>query len=167
MGFYGTVFCGTVFCGTVFCGTGEPAKGESMKTWIQVANTNDVTTNGGGCVLLGGVQIALFKVQKPGGTLEWYAAQNLCPHDRRQVLSRGLTGDAQGEPKVACPLHKNAFSLRTGEHLGGGSAKGEWTLETFPVKEVEGLIFVEFETERLGLPPTGVNHEPEHTYEPN
>ncbi len=147
-------------------GTGERAKGESMKTWIQVANTTDVMTNGGGCVLLGGVQIALFKLQKPGGGLEWYAVQNLCPHDTRQVLSRGLTGDVQGEPKAACPLHKNAFSLRTGEHLGAG-AKGEWTLETFPVKEVKGLIFVEFETTRLEPLPTGVNREPGHAHGPN
>ena len=159
------MFYGTAFYGTVFYGTGEPAKGESMKSWIQVAKTNDVTTNGGGCVLLGGVQIALFKLQTGGG-LEWYAVQNLCPHDRRQVLSRGLTGDAKGEPKVACPLHKNAFSLRTGEHLGGSSAKGKWTLETFPVKEVEGLIFLEFETERLPT-PTGANREPGHAHSPN
>ena len=99
--------------------------------------------------------------------LVWYAVQNLCPHDRRQILSRGLTGDAQGEPKVACPLHKNAFSLRTGEHLGGGSAKGEWTLETFPVKEAEGLIFLEFDTSRLEPLSTGVNHEPGHAHGPS
>lgn len=135
-----------------------------MKSWIQVAGLDDVMVNGGGCVLLGGVQIALFKLQKLGGETEWYAVQNLCPHDTRQVLSRGLTGDAQGEPKVACPLHKNAFSLRTGEHLGGSTAKPEWTLETFPVKEVEGLIFVEFETSRLEPLPTGVNREPEHGF---
>lgn len=120
-----------------------------MKTWIKVANSDDVTANGGGCVKLGGVQIALFKVQAPGAAsgeaLEWYAVQNLCPHDSRQVLSRGLTGDVQGEPKVACPLHKNAFSLRTGEHLGGQ----KWQLETFPVKEVEGAVFIKFDTSRL------------------
>ncbi len=138
-----------------------------MKLWIQVAHLDDVTPNGGGCVLLGGVQLALFKLQKPGGVREWYAVQNLCPHDTRQVLSRGLTGDVRGEAKVACPLHKNALSLRTGEHLGGNSANPEWTLTTFPVKEVEGLIFVEFDTERLEPLPTGVDREPEHTHGPN
>lgn len=139
-----------------------------MKSWIQVAKLDDVTPNGGGCVLLGGVQIALFKLQKPGtDSAEWYAVQNLCPHDSRQVLSRGLTGDVQGEPKVACPMHKNAFSLRTGEHLGGASSRGDWTLETFPVKEVEGLIFVEFDVSRLGPLSTGVNRERGHAYESN
>lgn len=119
-----------------------------MKTWIRVANAEDVIPNGGGCVKLGRVQIALFKIQEPGGKLTWYAVQNLCPHDRRQVLSSGLTGDAQGEPKVACPLHKNAFSLATGAHLGDQ----EWRLETFPVREVEGVVFIEFDTARLTPP---------------
>ena len=132
-----------------------------MKTWIRVAHSDDVITGGGGCVKLGDVQIALFKIQGPGGALTWYAVQNLCPHDRRQVLSSGLTGDAQGEPKVACPLHKNAFSLATGAHLGGGSADGDWTLETFPVKEVEGAIFLEFDTVRLTSTPSEARHESE------
>jgi nitrite reductase (NADH) small subunit len=140
-----------------------------MKTWIKVANSDDVSANGGGCVKLGGlhggVQIAVFKLQPPGGETTWYAVQNRCPHDRRQVLSSGLTGDVQGEPKVACPLHKNTFSLRTGAHLGGGLADRDWTLETFPVKEVEGVVFVEFDTARLTLPPTGVSGEPDHPYE--
>lgn len=139
-----------------------------MKSWIQVAHSNDVIVNGCCCVLLGGVQIALFKLQKlSSDSAEWYAVQNLCPHDTRQVLSRGLTGDVQGEPKVVCPMHKNAFSLRTGEHLGGASSMGEWTLETFPVKEVEGLIFLEFDMERLGPLPTGVNREQGHAHESN
>ena len=72
-------------------------------------------------------------------------------------------GDAQGEPKVACTLHKNAFSLVTGAHLGGGSANGNWTLETFPVREVEGVVFVEFDTARLTPPAemaTGASREP-------
>lgn len=123
-----------------------------MKTWIKVANSDDVSANGGGCVKLGEVQIAVFKLQPPGGETTWYAVQNLCPHDHRQVLSSGLTGDAQGEPKVACPLHKNAFSLRTGAHLGDQA----WTLETFPVKEVEGSVFVEFDTARLTPPPANI-----------
>jgi nitrite reductase (NADH) small subunit len=135
-----------------------------MKTWIKVANSDDVSANGGGCVKLGGVQIAVFKLQPPGGETTWYAVQNLCPHDRRQVLSSGLTGDAAGEPKVACPLHKNAFSLRTGAHLGGGSTNQDWTLETFSVKEVAGEVFVEFDAVRptplLANVGTEVSREP-------
>ena len=38
-----------------------------MKTWIYVANSDDVALNGGGCVKLGGVQIVRFKLQPPAG----------------------------------------------------------------------------------------------------
>ena len=134
-----------------------------MTSWIRVAHSDDVSANGGGCVKLGSVQIALFKLQRPGAEPEWYAVQNLCPHDSRQVLSRGLSGDLKGEPKVACPLHKNNFSLATGEHLAGTSSKPEWRLETFPVKEEGGAVFIEFDTARLTPPPEAV-YESGQTY---
>jgi nitrite reductase (NADH) small subunit len=134
-----------------------------MKSWIHVASSDDVALHGGGCVKLGDVQIALFKLPTAEGQTKWYAVQNKCPHDSRQVLSRGLTGDAKGEPKVACPLHKNNFSLRTGEHLAGASSNLEWTLTTFAVKEVEGAIFLEFDTARLG-PQQGAHYEPRHAH---
>ena len=105
-------------------------------TWLHVAKTSDFAATGRGCVKLGDKQIAIFTVEN-----EWYAVQNLCPHRQQMVLSRGLVGDAQGEPKVACPLHKNAFSLRTGEHFGG-----EYRLETYQVKEVNGQVYVRLET---------------------
>ena len=109
----------------------------------------------GGCVKLGGVQIALFRVPDGDGYTAgstWYAVQNLCPHDHRQVLSRGLIGDVNGEPKAACPSHKNTFSLSTGERLAGTSSKVAWRLEAFPVKEEGGFVFVAFGTSRLNPP---------------
>ena len=104
-------------------------------TWLHVANTSDFAATGRGCVKLGDKQIAIFNVEN-----EWYAVQNKCPHRQQMVLSRGLVGDVQGEPKVACPLHKNAFSLRTGKHFGG-----EYRLETYQVKEVNGQVYMRLE----------------------
>lgn len=63
-----------------------------------------------------------------------------------------------GEPKVACPLHKNVFSLWTGEHLGGSSTN-DWQ-ETFLVKEVGGAVFLELGTARFTPPPAEVSREP-------
>jgi nitrite reductase/ring-hydroxylating ferredoxin subunit len=55
------------------------------------------------------------------------------------VLSRGLLGDANGEPKVACPQHKKTFSLRTGACLSGDVP----ALRTFPVRVDGERVLVE------------------------
>lgn len=102
-----------------------------MSKWVKVCTTEDILENGGSCVKVNGEQIAIFNFDHRG---EWYAVQNMCPHKQQYVLSRGLIGDAAGEPKIACPLHKNNFSLCTGKHLGGNN---DWTLKTYPIK-VEG-----------------------------
>jgi nitrite reductase (NADH) small subunit len=115
--------------------------------WVNVAPETAFLPNGGGCVKLGELQIAIFNFAKD----EWYAVQNQCPHQQQMVLSRGLIGDANGEPKVACPLHKNSFSLCTGEHLGGNT---DWKLQIYPVKVEGGAVWLEVPQailERAGL----------------
>ncbi len=100
-----------------------------------VGHIGDFPRDGGACVLVNGEQVAIFNF----GHTEWYAVQNSCPHQQQMVLSRGLIGDAKGEPKVACPLHKNAFSLVDGHHLGGNPG---FTLKTWVVKVVDGVVHV-------------------------
>ena len=109
-----------------------------MSQWTKVCKTEDILANGGSCVNVDGEQIAIFNFDD---RREWYAVQNMCPHKQQFVLSRGLTGDAGGEPKVECPLHKNTFSLRTGAHLGGNE---EWKLKTYPIKIEGNDIFLSF-----------------------
>src|SRR3989338_8585222 len=96
--------------------------------WQKVAQTTDILPESGGCVFIGGKQIAIFQID---AGREWFATQNLCPHTRVMALSRGLVGDTNNEPKVACPVHKNTFDLRTGKHLGGNE---QFTLKTYPIK---------------------------------
>ena len=110
--------------------------------WMNVASLDNFPRDSGTCVKLGELQIAIFNFGKD----EWYAVQNQCPHQQQMVLSRGLIGDANGEPKVACPLHKNSFSLNTGEHLGGNV---EWKLQTYPVKVEGGAVWLEVSRELL------------------
>ncbi len=108
----------------------------SEPLWIAVCHRDDVIPDGGACVFYEGIQIAVFRIAARD---EWYAVQNRCPHWNEQVLWRGMTGERDGEPKVACPMHKRTFSLRTGAAFAGDTPD----LLTFPVRVVaDGRVFV-------------------------
>jgi nitrite reductase (NADH) large subunit len=104
--------------------------------WVEVGPVSELPANGGVNLRHGTLQIAVFRFAARG---ELYATQNMCPHKQDMVLSRGLLGDHAGEPKVACPMHKKTFSLRTGECLSGDDLR----VRTFPVKEEDGVVYVE------------------------
>jgi nitrite reductase (NADH) large subunit len=107
------------------------------RTWVRVGKVDDFPKEGGSAVRYGYAQLAVFRFSSRD---EWYATSNMCPHKQEFVLARGIIGDVQGEPKVACPLHKKSFSLKTGNCLTGEP----YSIDTFPVK-IEGddvLLFV-------------------------
>ena len=54
------------------------------------------------------------------------------------VLARGLIGDQEGTPKVACPQHKKTFSLIDGHNLGGD----EYSIKIYPVKVEQGFVYI-------------------------
>lgn len=107
--------------------------------WVKVGNIADFPRDGGATIKYGQSQIAVFNFASRG---EWYACQNMCPHKKAFVLSRGIVGEASGIPKVACPLHKKTFSLESGESL----SDPEYQIETFPVR-------IDGEDVLLELPP--------------
>jgi nitrite reductase (NADH) large subunit len=108
--------------------------------WVPVGHADDFPIDGGATIKYGKSQIAVFNFAGRG---QWYATQNMCPHKKAFVLSRGIVGTAGEEPKVACPLHKKTFSLETGESLQGE----EYRIKTFPVKVDSGKVYLEL------LPP--------------
>jgi nitrite reductase (NADH) small subunit len=105
--------------------------------WFFACFSDDVPENGGVCVKHMDEQIAVYNFSKRG---EWYATQNLCPHKQQMALSRGMIGSTgdQCEPKVACPFHKKAFSLVTGECLNGD----EYNIKIYPIKILDGKVFI-------------------------
>jgi nitrite reductase (NADH) large subunit len=115
---------------------------ESFETlrWVTVGKVADFPRDGGATIKYGRSQIAVFNVTSRG---QWYATQNMCPHKKAFVLSRGIVGDAVGEPKVACPLHKKTFSLASGESLQGE----EYRIRTFPVRIDGEQVQVQFPPE--------------------
>ncbi|MDQ8183272.1 nitrite reductase small subunit NirD [Pelagicoccus sp. SDUM812005] len=110
----------------------------SSNLWTVIGKPDEFNSDLGVCIKIDDEQIAVFKLS---GEKEWYATQNLCPHDKRMVLSRGLTGDLNGEPKITCPLHKRSFSLNTGECL---TDKETACLKTYPIKEEDGKLLIQF-----------------------
>jgi nitrite reductase (NADH) small subunit len=103
--------------------------------WINVSSVDDCPMGSSINTLINDEQVAIFHYGKD----EWYAVQNLCPHQNQMVISRGLCGDLNGEPNVACPLHKHNFSLKDGCHLADES---KWTLRTFDVKIESDCIHI-------------------------
>lgn len=83
--------------------------------WFDVCGIDDILPETGVCALVGNVPVAVFRL-RPGGAGEerLHALDNFDPASGLSVLSRGLVGDQQGEPKVASPIYKQNYSLRTG-----------------------------------------------------
>ncbi len=107
--------------------------------WKKVCTINDIPENGGACVIESNLQVAIFKADAEH---KWYAVENKCPHKQQMVISRGIIGDAQGVPKVACPLHKQTFSLESGDCLSDENLSA---LKTFPVKRENDFVYIHLE----------------------
>ncbi len=103
--------------------------------WYETVKVEDIPENTGVSVKLERWQVAIFNFKSMG---QVFATQNLCPHKKQMVLSRGMLGDSKGEPKVACPFHKRTFSLQSGACL----TDSECTIETYPVKVEKGVVYV-------------------------
>ena len=114
------------------------------REWIRVGRVEDFPEENGSTVKYGNSQIAVFNFTSRG---EWYACQQMCPHKKAMVLSRGIIGDTQGIPKVACPLHKKAFSLENGSCLNG---EQQYSVNVFKVKVDEhNNVYLELPEEKV------------------
>lgn len=83
----------------------------------------------GRAYVVNGLVIAVFR-QRDG---HLFAADNSCPH-RGGPLADGIIGAG----KLICPLHAWKFDLETGR-----CAAENITIRTYPVREVDGRIFVD------------------------
>lgn len=110
---------------------------DHIRVWFRAARVADFPENGGACVRYQNMQIAVFNFTRRN---EWYACQNLCPHKMQMILSRGMIGSQEGEPKIACPLHKRTFSLKSGQCLNA-DCDG---ISVFPVRVEDGFVYIGF-----------------------
>lgn len=103
--------------------------------WTRACPLEYLIPGRGVAVLLpGGSQAALFLL--PEGTL--YAVGNIDPFGRAAVMSRGIVGDRGGEPVVASPLLKQAFSLLDGRCLDDATMR----LPVYSVRVDDGQVSI-------------------------
>jgi nitrite reductase (NADH) small subunit len=89
----------------------EPAAPEGGAAWQAVCALEDIVPNTGVCALVRGEQVALVRV---GGGDDVFAIGNFDPFSKAFVLARGIVGDKAGVAKIASPIYKQSFDLRTG-----------------------------------------------------
>ena len=84
--------------------------------WIDVCAIDDITPDTGVAVLIRDLQIAIVRVGEGDGE-QIFAVGNYDPFSRAFVIARGIVGDRAGVPKIASPIFKQNFDLRTGQCL--------------------------------------------------
>jgi nitrite reductase (NADH) small subunit len=108
-----------------------------MSQWVAVCRLEDIVPNTGVCALVGGRQVAVFRLDD--GSV--YAIDNLDPFSKANVLARGIVGDLKGELVVASPVYKQHFSLVTGRCIEdetvsvpvyGASVQGKYVMVQKP-----------------------------------
>lgn len=101
--------------------------------WTDVCPLGALFPERGVCALVDGHQVAVFRVGE-----ELFALSNHDPFSGANVISRGIVGSRGDRLKVASPVFKQSFDLRTGECLDDPSV----AIRTFPVRDNQGVVQV-------------------------
>jgi nitrite reductase (NADH) small subunit len=110
--------------------------------WEDVCALDDIVPGTGVCALVDGRQLAIVRTAEA-----LYAIGNFDPFSKAFVLSRGIVGDRGGVPKIASPIYKQSFDLRTGRCLDDPRVH----VPTYEVRVERGRILVHREP-RAGEP---------------
>jgi nitrite reductase (NADH) small subunit len=100
--------------------------------WVEICPYDAIYPDTGVCALIDGRQVAVFRLSD--GNL--YAVSNHDPFSGANVLSRGIVGDRAGEPKVASPIYKQTFNLRTGVCYEDAGVR----LDVYRVRRRRGVV---------------------------
>jgi nitrite reductase (NADH) small subunit len=108
--------------------------GAETPEWADVCAIDDVAPGTGAAALVGGEQIAIVRTRSD----RLYAISNFDPFSKAFVLARGIVGDRGGVPKIASPIYKQSFDLRTGQCLDDEAVR----LPVYAARVVAGRIEV-------------------------
>jgi nitrite reductase (NADH) small subunit len=123
------------------------AKLSSDARWFDVCRVDDITPDTGVAALIGGHQIAIVRVGQ-GDEQRIFAVGNYDPFSKAFVIARGIVGDRAGVPKIASPIFKQNFDLRTGQCLDDPSVR----LPSYPVQVRDGRIAISIAPEGARTP---------------
>jgi len=98
-----------------------------------VCAIEELTPGRGSCAVVDGEEVAVFRVED-----EVFAVGNHDPFSGAGVMSRGIVGSKGDVVKVASPMYKQTFDLRTGQCLDDD----EVFLPVYPVSVVDGRVKV-------------------------
>ncbi|MDO8989474.1 MAG: non-heme iron oxygenase ferredoxin subunit [Sideroxyarcus sp.] len=101
-----------------------------MGNWLDVASTDELAPGMRRVVDADGLAVAVFNL---GG--EYFAIQDICPHDGGELAKGVLEGEV-----IVCPRHGARFSVKSGSVLGPPAYED---IRTFSVRVVDGRVQVE------------------------
>jgi len=104
-------------------------------TWNDVCSIEELHLDRGVAVLVDRQHVALFRTSLSD---EVFALSNYDPFSKASVLSRGIVGSKADVPKVASPVFKQNFDLRTGLCIDNP----EVAIPIYPVRVVSGRVEV-------------------------
>lgn len=102
--------------------------------WFDICHIEDIAPETGVCALVENRQVAVFRLSSN----ELFAVGNYDPFSDANVLSRAIVGDKNGAPKIASPVYKQNFCLRTGACLDDASV----SIPTFPARCENGRVLI-------------------------
>jgi nitrite reductase (NADH) small subunit len=105
------------------------------ETWLAICPISAILPFTGVAALVDGEQVAIFRLASDD---DCYAISNYDPFSEAYVLARGLVGDKNGIIKVASPIYKHNFDLKTGQCLDDASV----CLRTWQTRVVDGMVQV-------------------------
>ena len=88
----------------------------ARQDWVAVCTMRQLVPERGVAVLVGGAQVALFRVNGSEGDFV-YAVGHRDPFSGANVIARGIVGSVGDRDTVASPMYKQVFDLATGECL--------------------------------------------------
>ena len=103
-------------------------------TWFDICSLHDLTPERGVSALVDGRQVAVFRLTND----ELFAVGNRDPFSGANVICRGIIGTRDDAPKVASPMYKQTFDLRSGRCFEDDSI----ALPTFPVRVENDRVFI-------------------------